>query len=71
MKYSNVQKRYGSDRDLAAKFGVHRGTIWRWVAAGVLPRPISITPGCSRFDLDEVEAAEAQWRAARDGGAAA
>ena len=61
MKHS---KKYISDRALAERFGVDRGTIWRWAAAGRLPKPIRLSPGCTRWALDEVEAYEASLREA-------
>lgn len=46
---------YLSDRDLAVRYGVCRATIWRWTQAGRLPQPVKFSPGCSRWNLEEVE----------------
>lgn len=44
-----------SDSQLAAAFNVHRATIWRWTAAGILPRPIKLSTGCTRWKLSDIE----------------
>lgn len=49
---------YLSDRDLAARYNVCRATIWRWTQAGRLPQPIQFSPGCTRWNLEEVESFE-------------
>ena len=40
---------YFRDVEIAKKFDVARTTIWRWVQAGILPPPIKISEGCSRW----------------------
>ncbi|MDH3461673.1 MAG: AlpA family phage regulatory protein [Burkholderiaceae bacterium] len=30
-------------------------TIWRWVKAGTFPRPFSLSPGTTVWDLDAVD----------------
>ena len=47
--------RYGSDVQLAELFNVSRATIWRWTASGILPQPIKLSPGCTRWRLDQIE----------------
>lgn len=55
--------KYVSDKQLAEHFGVHRITIWRWAKSDPsFPKPIQLTPGCTRWKLAEVEA----WAAARE-----
>jgi excisionase family DNA binding protein len=44
-----------SDRDVAEFLACSRSTIWRWVEAGVLPKPIKIG-GVSRWKLEDLEA---------------
>lgn len=59
---------YVSDRGLAERFGVHRSTIWRWVDTNPeFPKPVELSPGCTRWKLEEIEA----WEAARTTGLAA
>ncbi|MDX1742185.1 MAG: AlpA family phage regulatory protein [Ruegeria sp.] len=56
---------YLSDKDLAARFGVTRFTIWRWARErSDFPRPISLSPGCTRWKLSQIEA----WEKAKEGG---
>ncbi len=52
---------YISDLQLAARYGIHRTTPWRWAQEGKFPKPVKLTAGCSRWKLSEVEA----WEAAR------
>ncbi|WP_406736546.1 helix-turn-helix transcriptional regulator [Thioclava sp. GXIMD4215] len=53
---------YLSDLQLAARYGVHRTTPWRWLKADPkFPRPVSLTPGCTRWNLSDIEA----WEAAK------
>lgn len=51
---------YISDRKVAERYGVTRQTVWRWVRTGDFPAPVSLSPGCTRWRLSEVEAWEAQ-----------
>ena len=44
---------YVQDTHLASRYGVSRATIWRWVSEGRLPKPIKLTPGCSRWNLQD------------------
>lgn len=55
--------RYISDKQLAEHFGVHRITIWRWSKIDpTFPKPVRLTPGCTRWKLAEIEV----WEAARE-----
>ena len=58
-----TQSTFLSDTQLAARYGTHRGTIWRWVQAGRFPEPVKLTPGCTRWKSSDVEA----WEAEREG----
>ena len=58
---------YLSDAHLSARYGVHRSTPWRWAKTDVtFPRPVKLSPQCSRWKLSEIEA----WEAAKAGEAA-
>lgn len=46
---------YFSDKQLARRFGVHRTVIWRWVKKGNLPKPVKLSPGCTRWLGSAVE----------------
>ena len=50
---------YLSDRQLGARFNVHHLTPRRWVNADpTFPKPIRLTPGCTRWKLSDIEAWE-------------
>jgi len=49
---------YLSDKQVAARFGVCRKTVWMWARAGNLPRPVKLSAGCTRWRLAEIEAFE-------------
>lgn len=51
-----------SDTQIAARYGVHRSTPWRWSKTDpTFPQPVILTPGCTRWKLSELEA----WEAAK------
>lgn len=53
---------YLNDQQTAARYGVTRTTIWRWRKTDpTFPRPISLSPGCVRFKLADLE----KWEATR------
>ncbi len=52
---------YISDLQLAEKYGVTRPTVWRWARYTDFPKPLKLSPGCTRWKLAEIEA----WEAAR------
>lgn len=49
---------YWTDREIAARLGVARASIWRWVAEGSFPKPIKLSAGCTRWRSADVEAWE-------------
>jgi len=52
---------YIADTSIALRFGVHRTTVWRWVKVDpTFPKPISLSPGCTRWKLSEIEGWEKQ-----------
>ena len=53
---------YLSDRQVAKRYGVSRGTPWRWAKSDPsFPRPVELTPGCTRWRLDALE----RWETAK------
>lgn len=40
---------YLSDAQLAQRYHVSRATIWRWSSEGRIPKPVKLTPGCTRW----------------------
>ena len=45
---------FASDIQLARRYAVSRGTIWRWTDEGILPKPLKLGPSCTRWRLAEV-----------------
>ena len=63
-----MQETYLSDLNLSARFGVHRMTPWRWLKSDpTFPKPVKLSPGCTRWKLSEIEA----WEASKSETAAA
>ena len=49
------QSIYIPDTQVANQFGVSRATIWRWVQNGNFPKPVKLSPGCSRWRIEDVQ----------------
>ena len=57
-----MTEQYISDIQLAARYGVHRTTPWRWLTYdNNFPKPVKLSPQCTRWKLSEIEA----WEASR------
>jgi len=57
-----MRETYLSDTDLAGRYHMSRNTIWRWHRESPkFPRAVSLSPGCTRWTLAEIE----MWEAAR------
>lgn len=52
-----VPVEYASDKQLAQRYAVSRGTIWRWSHEGHIPRPRKLGGNTSRWNLSDVIAA--------------
>ena len=48
MEINNVEK-YLTDKQVAARYNVHRTTVLRWVREGLFPKPTKLSEGCSRW----------------------
>lgn len=57
MKAAQASK-FMSYAELARRRGQDRSTLWRMVRAGLLPRPVQLSPGRVAFLRTEIEAAE-------------
>lgn len=56
------QMLYLTDKQVAARYGVDRAAIWRWRRTDPdFPDPVKLTPGTTRWRIDELEA----WESAR------
>lgn len=54
-----------SDKQIAKYYGVTRVTVWRWAANDpTFPKPIKLSPGCTRWKLSDLEAWECSKTAA-------
>lgn len=67
---SNVQEakkprtpsQFLSDTQISQRYGVSRQTVWRWASTdSTFPAPIKLSPGCTRWNLTDLEA----WEAAK------
>lgn len=54
----NSPRKYFTDRDLAARWGVSRDTVWRWKRYGKIPHPLKLGDNSTRWLCDEIGAWE-------------
>ncbi len=58
-----------SDAQVAARYAVARSAIWRWCRDYDFPKPVKLSPGCTRWRMADVlayeEKREKSGRAAR------
>lgn len=55
---------YISDVQLAARYGVHRMTPWRWLRDDpTFPQPYRLSGRCTRWRAEDIEAWEREKRA--------
>lgn len=59
-----MEQIYLSDQQVAKRYGVKRGSVWRWVRQGLFPPPVKISPGCSRWSIQDLEDIERERTAA-------
>jgi len=65
-----MQTRFIRPRELSStktrpgRWPVSTGTLWRWVAAGILPPPIKLGPQVVAWPVEVIEAYEAAQTAA-------
>ena len=52
--------KYLSDKQCSNRYEVSRQTWWRWVRDGHAPKPVRLSPGCTRWKLADIEAWEAE-----------
>jgi len=55
-----------SDIQIGRKYGVHRTTIWRWIKTAGFPKPVKLSPGCTRWDEKLIEDWESKRRVVED-----
>lgn len=47
---------YIRDVDVAQMLSISRMTVWRWAKLGVIPAPLKIGPGTTRWRRADIEA---------------
>lgn len=52
---------YLSDSQVAARYSVGRCSVWRWARRPDFPKPVKLSPGCTRWRLADLK----QWEAER------
>ncbi|MCQ0971545.1 AlpA family phage regulatory protein [Paracoccus sp. TK19116] len=57
---------YLSDKQVAARYSLKsREAVWKWSRKGTFPKPISLSPGCTRWKLSDLQTWEAECEAAQ------
>lgn len=56
----NSPQHFLTDKTTARRYGISRPTLWRWVGNGAFPAPVKLSPGCTRWQLSDLEAWEAE-----------
>lgn len=49
-------QRYANVNRVAEFYDVSPATVWRWSSEGRIPKPIKLSPGCSRWRIPEMAA---------------
>lgn len=53
---------YLTDTQVAARYGVHRTTPWRWANNQCFPKPVKLSSQCTRWKISDIE----KWEKERD-----
>lgn len=54
-----MANRYLQDTEVADRYGTSRATVWRWTKTDPsFPKPVKLSPGCTRWPEDGLEAWE-------------
>lgn len=51
---------YLRDTQIAAMYGISRITVWRWVRRGILPPPVRLGPGTTRWRWSDIQTHESR-----------
>jgi prophage regulatory protein len=51
---------YLSDKQAAGRYQVKRGTVWRWLNEGNFPAPVKLSPGCTRWRVEDLQRWESE-----------
>ena len=52
---STESRLYPTDKQVAARYGIGRSTLWAWVKAGTFPNPLKLAEHTTRWRIDDVE----------------
>jgi prophage regulatory protein len=53
-----------SDKEVAARYGVSRVSIWRWARAGKFPQPHKVSEAVTRWHVEDLDAYDQRLRGA-------
>lgn len=54
-----------TDKQIGERYGVNRTTVWRWRQSDPdFPQPVTLSPGCVRWRLADLE----KWEARKTAG---
>jgi prophage regulatory protein len=53
-----------TDNQVAQRYGVKRASIWRWLKDRDFPKPVKLSPGCTRWQLSALM----DWEQSREVG---
>lgn len=57
---------YLKTAQVAARYGISRTTVWRWIKAGRLPEPVMVGPGVRRFPIAALQRKDSEWAAKKE-----
>lgn len=58
MVHADLGPGFASDAQLGERYNVSRQSIWRWASQGKFPKPVKLSPGCTRWRMTDVLAFE-------------
>lgn len=54
-----MAQQYLKDTEVAARYGISRATVWNWTDLSTFPKPVKLSPGCTRWRVADLDAWEA------------
>lgn len=55
---THANETFLTDKQIAARYSVHKITPWNWARKGAFPQPVKLTSRCTRWRLSDVLAWE-------------
>ena len=59
---NNYERDFLDINAVARRYDVKRATVWAWMSQGRFPQPMRLTPGCSRWSIEDLKVWEDQKR---------